>query len=191
MEDKVRAYYFASKDKKLRYGDGRDIVVGDTHSVCLKKRSLRLCSWGLHASERAIDALSYAPGSILYIVELSGKIDTGKDKLCAEHRTYIQEIDADKLLREFARKQALLNIEKIYPYVTTKEKESILTYLEGKDLSESAARSARSAARSAAWSARSAARSAAWSAESAARSAANEMLEETINQKILKSNLKG
>ena len=86
-------------------------------------------------------------------------------------------------LRGFARKQALVNIDKIVDYCTKEEYDTILDWLhngEGRSAAESAAESAAwsarsaawSAAESAAWSARSAAESAAWSAAWSARSAA-------------------
>jgi hypothetical protein len=177
----MRAYYFATKDRKLSYGDGRKIVVGETHSVDIREKLLRLCIWGLHASVKPLDALKYAPGSILYIVELSGQIVEGDDKVCAQRRTYLAELDAEELLREFAKRQALINIEKIKPYCSKSDYNTIITYLQtgkGRSAAEAAARSAEAAAEAAAWSvARSAARSAAWSAArsaawSAARSAA-------------------
>jgi hypothetical protein len=175
----MKAYYFANKDKKLRYGDDRKIVVGETHSVSLDDKPLELCDWGLHASIKALDAIDYAPDNMLYVVELSGEIIIGEDKVCAEHRKYLYEIDAEELLREFARKQALINIEKVYPYVTETKKENMLVFLEGRDLSESARTAAESAAKSAIsaiWSAAESAKPATsstiWSASWAAKSAA-------------------
>jgi len=178
----MKAFYFAREDRKLRYNDGREIVVGETHTVDCKPS---LCNRGLHASKRIIDALTYAPGPILYLVELSGDIDKGDDKLCATSRTYLQELDATELLRELARKQALINIEKIKPYCSEEHYELITNYLNSGD--EEIKSAAVSAARSAAWSAaesaavsaaRSAAESAAWSAAvSAARSAARSAAE--------------
>jgi len=165
------AFWFSPDDKKLAYGDGRKVRVGTTHTVEGKPV---LCEFGLHASERLIDALRYAPGSTLYLVDISGMIVAGKDIIAGTKRKYLARFDAEKLLREFARKQALIHIEKIRPY--TDEYDLIVEYLEtGKESLRSAAWSAaRSAARSAAWgAAESAARSAAWSAaESAAESAA-------------------
>jgi len=167
MMTKIKAWYFAANDNKLRYGDNREIVLGDTHEV---KGEPVLCANGLHASERVIDALLHAPVSILYQVELSGKLDIGKDKLCATKRTYIQRIDATELLQEFARSQALINIEKIKPYTSESEYDVIVEYLETGD--KQLLTAARSAARSAAESAaESAARSAARSAETAVWSA--------------------
>ena len=109
----MRAYYFSSKDKKLGYGDNRQIRKGRTHKV---KGEIKLCENGLHASVKAIDALSYAPDCYLWIVELGGTIVESDDKVAASERTYIAGFNADKLLRDFARKQALINIEKIKDY---------------------------------------------------------------------------
>ena len=152
----MKAFYFATEERKLRYGDERKIEVGLTHKV---EGSPILCGNGLHASTRIIDALNYAPGPILYLVELGGKIDKGSDKICALERTYIAEYDATDLLRQFSRDQAMINIEKIKPYASNEEFKLIIKWLTTGD--ESLRSAARSAAESAA---RSAARSAAWSA---------------------------
>ena len=187
----MKAWYFATEERKLRYDDNRSIIVGETHSADLTERPLKLCEWGLHASKRLIDALGYAPGAFLYEVELSGKMITGDDKIVAEHRTYLREIDATEILRVFARKQAMINIEKIEPYCNENEYETVLNWLKtGDETLKTAAyyaaysvananadyvayAAAYSAARSAACSAaHSAANSAACSANSAAHSAA-------------------
>ena len=133
----MKAYYFSTIGKTLRYGDGRVIEEGITHSV---EGTPVLCEHGLHASKRAIDALHYAPGSYLWIVELSGEIVEGDDKVVATERTYIKGFDATNILREFSRKVALINIEKIKPYCFVEDFDIIIRYLE-------------TAAGSAAWSA--------------------------------------
>jgi len=181
----MKAFYFSRKDKRLRYGDNRTIRTGLTHKV---KGEIKLCNNGLHASVRLIDALKYAPDSYLWLVDVPSGCHVGKDKLCGSSRTYLSGFNAEKLLREFARKQALINIEKIKPYCPKKDYETILYFLNTGEGSTAAARSARFASRSAArsasrsaaesaWSAAesaawSAAESAAWSARSASRSAA-------------------
>ena len=88
----------------LGHGDGRPVVVGETHEV---EGPLELCHRGLHASERVIDALRYAPGAMLYKVELSGDIVRGDDKACATRRAYLAWVDATEILRAFARRCAL------------------------------------------------------------------------------------
>ena len=175
-------YYFSTVDRRLRYGDNRPIVCGETHVVDTTERQLKLCAYGLHASPTPFQALDYAPGPVLWQVRLGGEVITGDDKSCASERTYLAEFDATAVLRTFARRQALIHIEKIRPYCAPTDYDLILTWLTMDNESlrsaawsaaESAARSAaRSAAKSAAWSAAYAAWSTAYAAESAARFAA-------------------
>ena len=177
----MKAFWFCNKDRKLGYNDSRSVRTGATHTVT---GELELCASGLHASERLIDTLKYAPGPILYLVELSGEILRGEDKVCARKRKYVASFNAEHLLRRFARKQALIHIEKIKPY--TDQYDLIVLYLETGDESirSAAYLAAYLAAWSAAWSAaESAARLAARSAaESAAESAANEMLTQMVRE---------
>jgi hypothetical protein len=99
------AYWFCATDHKLRYEDGRVAKLGETHKA---KGDLELCQNGMHASERLIDALAYAPGPVLYKVKLGGKIVRGDDKLCARSRTYVSGgVDITPQLRQFARMAAL------------------------------------------------------------------------------------
>ena len=144
----MKGYYFSTKDKRLRYGDNREIAVGVTHKV---EGKLKLYKWGLHFSKRAIDALKYAPGSYLWIVEASGEVIEGADKCCASERTYINGFDATELLREFARKVALKNIKKIKPYCSEDDYELIIRWLKTGD--EPIRAAVQSAARAAAESA--------------------------------------
>ena len=98
------AWYFARDDRKLRFEDGRKIVVGKSH---LYRGEPELCKRGLHASVRILNALKYAPGPILYRVKLGGTVHVGSNKIAATKRTYLAEIDATEMLRGFARKCAL------------------------------------------------------------------------------------
>ncbi len=177
----MKAWYFAPKNNRLKYGDNRLVRVGTTHTI---DGFPETCVRGLHASERVIDALSYAETSILYRVELSGEMDKARDKVAAQSRKYLKRYDIESILFEFARKQALINIDEIKPYVGDKDYNLILEWLEtGDKRIKSAARSAANyaanyAARSAAnYAANSAADSAADSAaRSAAYSAADDLL---------------
>ena len=182
----MKAFYFAKEDKKLRYDDNREIIVGETHSV---KGEIKICKNGLHASEKLIDALKCAPGCILYLVELSGDMDIGKDQVAAMSRKYLAEFDAADLLREFARKQALINIHKAKKYFDSEEDFNIvLSWLNtgNLDLKESAEEAAWSAAWSAAESARSAARSAAWSAVESQYSESMKKFNEQLRELFVK-----
>ena len=68
---------------------------------------LVICKAGFHASPRIIDALKWAPGNILDGVILSGERIDERDKSVARERTRVWSLDAEALLREFARWAAL------------------------------------------------------------------------------------
>jgi len=101
----MKAWYFSNGDRRLRNGDGREIRIGETHAV---SGDIELCSHGLHASKKVIDAIYYAPGNIVYRVEMWGKVEEGGDKVVAQKRTYLSGgIDVSETLRKFARMCAL------------------------------------------------------------------------------------
>ena len=100
----IRAWHWTQVDKTLGYSDGRVVVVGET---LIHEGELILCSQGLHASRRLVDALHYAPGCYVWRVELSGTIIRGRDKLVASERTALWGFDATKLVLDFARRCAL------------------------------------------------------------------------------------
>lgn len=85
--------------------DGRPIPpVGETlrHSG-----TLVLCDNGLHASERILDALRYAPGNVVHRVRCGGEMLRQDDKLVCHERTILWSHSvSDDLLRGFARAQA-------------------------------------------------------------------------------------
>ena len=91
MTAPVLGWWFGTAERRLGNGDGRPIVIGETHEV---DPPLVLCERGLHASEHVLDALQYAPGPMLYRVRLGGKTVKGDDKMCAARREYLAEIDA-------------------------------------------------------------------------------------------------
>lgn len=154
-------WHFSDNTERLRYGDGRKIEVGIKHTVECQPV---LCEVGLHASERVLDALRYAPGTILWRVTLSGTIVRSDDKACATERTYHQRLDATDILRTFARRCALDVIHMWNAPAVVRE------FLEtGKGELRAAAWASRSV-EAAAWSADS---TAAWSARNSAWSAAS------------------
>ena len=174
---KVLAWHFLAEDRRLGYGDGRLVEVGKTYSF---GGVPKLCEGGMHASTRALDCIAYAPGPIACLVELSGEMDVGYDKIAAQHRKVIAMADATKVLHLFACRVAkdALDAEVVagrapdprsYAAIEAKHR-----YLNG-EIDASALSAAWIAALSAAWSAaESAARNA---AESAARSAARNAAE--------------
>jgi hypothetical protein len=103
----LKAWYFSTTEKKLRYDDGRDIAIGVTHTV---GGTPVPCEHGLHGSVRILDALQYAPGPVVWEVELGGTIveHRDRDKHVATERTYLRGgIDVSETLRAFSRWAAL------------------------------------------------------------------------------------
>jgi hypothetical protein len=145
----TKAYHFTNG--KLR--DGRKIPpIGKWLE---HKGELVMCSRGLHASLHVFDAMGYAPGNTLHLVELGGEIIRGDDKVVASRRRIIATINAEPILRQFARKCALDVIhlwdapEIVVRYLKTGD-ESIRAA--AWDAASGAARgAARDAARAAAW----------------------------------------
>jgi hypothetical protein len=100
----IVGYHFTGE--KLR--DGRAIpAIGEwlEHDGPVKP-----CDSGLHASVDPFDALQFAPGNLLHRVELEGDLNSHGnpvDKWVGRRRKITASIDAEKLLREFARWCAL------------------------------------------------------------------------------------
>ncbi len=162
----VLAWYFSAADCRLRYGDGRLIEVGATHTVTVTPSP---CNAGLHGSRNIMDALANAPGTVIWRVSIADSIAEQRDKLCGKSRTYLWGYDAYSVLRDFARKCAL-DVAHLW-----KIPEVVRQYLETGD--EPQRYAARAAARDAAWDAAgyaardaagAAARDAAWAAAGAA-----------------------
>ena len=180
-------WHFATVDNsgipRLGYGDGREVMVGETLRVegkpihCEDRRNNK--AHGLHASPTIWDALGYAQGGKLVLcrVTLGGTVIHRDKKSVASERTVIAMLSVeqtDKLLHDFARWCALQVIH-LWDVPNV-----VRQYLETGDESlRAAARAAAwDAAREAAWAAawdaaRAAARDAAWAAaREAARAAA-------------------
>ena len=95
----VDGWWF-SQGYTLSHKDRRRIKLGITHKV---EGEIVPCQNGLHYSARAIDALRYAAGPIVWKVRGSGIIvPHGGDKFAASERTYIAGgVDVSKSLRKF------------------------------------------------------------------------------------------
>jgi len=167
MKNKI-AYHFVGD--KLR--DGRPVPKDGEWLEHFGR--IEICTSGLHASFDAFDALQYAPGNTLCIVEVDCICDTSADKFVCRKRKIVKRVNSEELLRKFAMDRALSVIDKwdappiVVEYLKTGN-ESL------RAAAWAAARgAARDAARAAAWAAaRGAARDAAWSAAwDAARAAA-------------------
>lgn len=114
---------------------------------------IKICRSGLHWSERAFDALKYAPGKWLHLVECSEPVESQSDKHVSRERTILKTIDAEHLCRRFAAELAL-SVGHLWDMPGV-----VRDYLTTLDESKRAA--ARAAARDAAWDA---AMNAAWDA---------------------------
>src|SRR3990167_3742405 len=62
---------------------------------------------GLHASRNPFDALQYAPGDTLCLVEIADIVEDEADNLLCRKRKIIVRMDATEMLRYFARMQAV------------------------------------------------------------------------------------
>src|SRR5574343_1759928 len=155
----IRAYHFVGD--KLR--DGRPVPPDGEWLV--HDGPVRMCESGLHASRHPLDALQYAPGATLCLVDCEDIVAEEYDKLVCRRRRIVARFDATDMLRLFARQCALDVIhlwdapQVVRDYLTTGD-ESL------RDGTRDAAwAAARAAARDAAWeAARDAARAAAWDA---------------------------
>ena len=100
------AWHFVGKTLR----DGRPVPADGVWLI--HKGELRMCESGLHWSRQPFDALTYAPGEMLCLVEIGGDIVEPKsgehtDKGISTKRKIIARMDATELLRYFARMQAL------------------------------------------------------------------------------------
>jgi len=125
------------------------------------KGELGMCSNGLHASEKILDAMSYVPMECLARVEVRGDSLKQDDKQCWSEMRIIRAWKWEKndsvALAIYAAEMVLKNFEKKYP----KDKRPREAIQAAKKWLKDPTEENRGAARSAAWSA---ARGAAWSA---------------------------
>ena len=167
-ENRIKGWHFC-KDWALL--DGQKLVVGETYHV---EGELVMCERGLHLSERILDALSYAPGSVVCRVEGWGDVQKDTDKLVCRNRTVLSAIDGTRILHltackwaTDALKVAKVTDERCWNAIRTKR-----LWLDGKATDEELA-AEWDAAWAAEWDAASAAawaaaRAAAWAAANAA-----------------------
>jgi len=133
---------------------------------------LVMCESGLHWSKHPMDALRYALGFTLCLVEVDGDCIEDGDKCVSRRRRIVKRIDAAALLRGFARWQAfqVLRLWKAPAVVA----DYLATGHEGirAAAGDAAGDAARAAAVDAAWAAaRAAAGDATWAAARAADAA--------------------
>src|SRR5574343_148563 len=97
----IRTYHFVSD--KLR--DGRPVPPDGEWLV--HDGPMVMCKSGLHASRHPFDALAYAPGPVLCLVDCDEIEAEENDKLVCRRRRIVARFDATTMLRAFARQCAL------------------------------------------------------------------------------------
>ena len=101
-EEKVTAWHFLREDRRLSHDDGRKVVEGETLSISAARR-VTPGEFGLHASEWLVDAIKFASGPILCLVEVWGDVARhGDDKIAGRHRKVLEMHDVTRELREYA-----------------------------------------------------------------------------------------
>ena len=98
----MKAYHFLKSD--MTTGSGRvrkPWVVGQTRR---HGGLVELCHRGFHSSPTPADALRYAPGPILCVVDVSIpiQVDVDDDKQVSRRRTLLQAVDATDALHRVA-----------------------------------------------------------------------------------------
>jgi hypothetical protein len=93
----ILAWHFLAANGRMAH-TGTPVVAGETYRY---EEKLVLCHDGLHASEKAIDALYYSPGPVVCRVECGGDIVQGDDKLVCSERRVLWMADATRELRLF------------------------------------------------------------------------------------------
>lgn len=96
-EKAILAWHILNYDKRLGYGDRREVKVGEVLSVS-DPGSIKLCHYGLHASERLNCAFGYRSGPIITRVLLYGKVEKGDDKHVAQYRECIGMVSRDEVM---------------------------------------------------------------------------------------------
>ena len=87
VREPIRAYYYSPKNEVIPRG--RVKIRPGLQQVRPLGSTLGLCVEGYHASLKRADAESYRPGGVCWLVELSGRVVIGKNKVVASRRRFI------------------------------------------------------------------------------------------------------
>ena len=96
-EKRITCWHFLTDDKCLRWGTKEVVKMGKTYTAT---GPLEMCKNGMHGSRRLIDALGYAPGSILCKVQIWGEVEEQGDKLVGRNRKVLAMADTTMMLHE-------------------------------------------------------------------------------------------
>ena len=167
------AYHFCGATLR----DGRPIPADGEWLV--HEGQVTICETGLHASSHPFDALQFAPGATLCIVECEDIVTEHVDKLVCRRRKIVKRIDATELLWKASREYAksVLHLwdapQVVKDFLDTGD-ESLMAAARSEE------RFSRNAARAAAWDA---ARDAAWDAAwAAARDAQRDLFAKLVEE---------
>ena len=96
MTNSCLAWHFLADNGRMRWGIWKQVRAGVTY---VHSGPIKLCEHGLHASVRVIDALGYAPGSLVCRVRMWGDVATDTDKIAASRRRVLWMADATRVLQ--------------------------------------------------------------------------------------------
>ena len=98
----ITAYHFLVLGGRMRHPvDGHTHV---TKGLSLHEDKIKLCVRGLHASIEPLDALQYAPGPCLTLVECSGDVLCEDDKIvCTDRKVIAGPVDVTDIIVRFAQ----------------------------------------------------------------------------------------
>jgi hypothetical protein len=99
----IRSYHFCGATLR----NGKPIPLDGEWLEYDGELPIIMCERGLHASVHPFDALRYAPGNTLCLVDLDGPVKSIDDKSIGTRRRIVQRADATEMLQVFARWCAL------------------------------------------------------------------------------------
>mgnify|MGYP000272883170 CR=1 FL=1 len=111
---KILAYHFLKSDMCSHAGHEPPWKEGETRTL---DGEIVICAHGYHASRTAWDALQFAPGPVLCLVEVE-PVKEHTDKLVSRSRRLIKAVNVERELREFAAdcaERVLHFYEEAYP----------------------------------------------------------------------------
>ena len=111
----INYYHFLKGDMTSAQGNEPPWVVGEHRQIT---GPVALCERGYHGSLHPYDALQYAPGPMLCLVELTGVIIEDTDKVVAQGRRLLKAVNIETQLRDFAcncTEEVLPLFERVYP----------------------------------------------------------------------------
>ena len=111
---KILAYHFLKSDMCSGEGHEPPWKEGETRTL---GGEIVICAHGYHASRTAWDALKFAPGPVLCLVEVE-PVEEHTEKLVSRSRRLIKAVNVERELREFAAdcaERVLHFYEEAYP----------------------------------------------------------------------------